>query len=122
MAIEHPTWATQHKKPGSELRLIRGRYYLYEVSSKWNPEKKRAQKITGKIMGSITEEKGFVPSRRIQQALPQEHKLVVKEYGATSFLAQLAHEVIEPLKHYFPEDWQSLTVAAFFRLLYQAPP
>ena len=103
MATQHPTWATQHKKTGTELRLIRGRYYLYEVSSKWNPEKKRAQKVTGKIIGSITEEMGFVPSRRNQPVLPQDHKLVIKEYGATSFLAQLAGETIEPLKRCFPE-------------------
>jgi len=37
MATEHPSWAVQFKRPGTELRLIRGRYYLYEVSSKWNP-------------------------------------------------------------------------------------
>jgi transposase len=121
MTRAHPAWAIQHKKPGTELRLIRGRYYLYEVSSKWNPVKKRAQKITGKIIGSITQEKGFVPSRRNHQNSALEVKLVVKEYGATSFLTQLANEVIEPLKHYFPEDWQSLVMAAFFRLLYQAP-
>ena len=41
---------------------MKGLYYLYEVSSKWNKEKKRAQKITGKILGRITEDKGFTPS------------------------------------------------------------
>ena len=50
---KHPQWATRHKRKGTELRLINGRYYLYEVSSKWNPEKKRAQKITGKLLGRI---------------------------------------------------------------------
>ena len=58
----HPEWALKHKKPGTELRLMKGRYYLYEVSSKWNKEKKRAQKITGKILGRITEDKGFIAS------------------------------------------------------------
>jgi len=42
---KHPEWALKHKKPGTELRLMKGRYYLYEVSSKWNKEKKRAQKL-----------------------------------------------------------------------------
>ena len=31
---KHPEWALKHKKPGTELRLLKGRYYLYEVSSK----------------------------------------------------------------------------------------
>lgn len=30
---EHPQWALDHKRPGTELRCIRGRYYLYECSS-----------------------------------------------------------------------------------------
>ena len=45
----HPQWATDHRKPGTELRLIRGRYYLYAVSSQYDPVRKRAKKITGKI-------------------------------------------------------------------------
>ena len=47
----HPAWAIEHRKPGTELRLINNKYYLYEVKSKWNPEKKRSVKITGKIVG-----------------------------------------------------------------------
>jgi len=32
---KHPQWALKHKQPGSELRLIKGRYYyLYAVTSK----------------------------------------------------------------------------------------
>ncbi len=38
----HPDWALKQKRPGTELRYIRGNYYLYGVSSKWNKEKKRA--------------------------------------------------------------------------------
>ena len=37
--ITHPEWALKHEKPGTELRFMKGRYYLYEVSSKWNKEK-----------------------------------------------------------------------------------
>ena len=58
----HPKWATKHKRKGTELRLINGRFYLYEVSSKWDPEKKRAKKITGKLLGKITKESGFIES------------------------------------------------------------
>ena len=67
--IIHPEWALKHKKPGTELRLMKGRYYLYEVSSKWNKEKKGAQKITGKILGRITEN-GFTPSGERTHLLP----------------------------------------------------
>ncbi|GLI54124.1 hypothetical protein [Thermodesulfovibrio yellowstonii] len=57
--MKQPEWALKYKTKGTELRLIGGTYYLYEVSSKWSPHKKRAQKITGRLLGKITPE-GFI--------------------------------------------------------------
>ena len=54
----HPEWALACKRKGTELRLIRGKYYLYEATSKWKPEKKQSIKITGKYLGRITEAEG----------------------------------------------------------------
>lgn len=83
--ITHPEWALKYKKPGTELRFMKGRYYLYEVSSKWNKEKKRAQKITGKILGRITEN-GFTPSGEKTQPLPQIKEVFVKSSGLGPFV------------------------------------
>ena len=57
---KHPEWALKHKTKGTELRLINGTYYLYKITSKWNPEKKRSQKITLGLLGKITQESGFI--------------------------------------------------------------
>ena len=38
----HPEWALAHKKPGTELRKIKGRYYLYDYKTVYDKEKKRA--------------------------------------------------------------------------------
>jgi hypothetical protein len=88
--MNHPEWALKHKKKGTELRLIRGTYYLYEVTSRWNPEKKRAQKITGRLLGKITPD-GFIPSSRYLQKPIQ--SVVVKEYGANHFLWQIIPDI-----------------------------
>ncbi|HOK36772.1 MAG TPA: hypothetical protein PK860_05780 [Paludibacteraceae bacterium] len=57
-------------------------YYLYEVTSKWNIEKKRSQKVTGKLLGGITEKDEYIESEKErlckQNALSS---LTVKEYG-----------------------------------------
>ena len=84
----HPKWATKHKRKGAELRLINGRYYLYEVSSKWDSEKKRAKKITGKILGRITRESGFVESdkAKLRKRELTVSKLCVKEYGVSALI------------------------------------
>ena len=60
----HPAWATKHKKTGTELRCIKGKYYLYEYKTVYDSSKKRAKKISGKIPGSITEQNGFIPSAK----------------------------------------------------------
>lgn len=58
--MAHPDWALKHKEKGTELRNIRGKYYLYRITSKWDPEKKVTRKITLGQIGVITEEHGLV--------------------------------------------------------------
>jgi len=67
----HPAWALVHRKPGTELRLLRGKYYLYAYTTVYNKEKKKARKISGKCLGRITEAEGFIPSpmRKLEQVL-----------------------------------------------------
>lgn len=60
----HPDWAVKFRRPGTELRCINGRYCLYECRCIYDKEKKRNRKITGKYLGSITEEGGFKPSKK----------------------------------------------------------
>lgn len=57
---KHPQWALQHKKPGTELRLINGRYYLYQYKTVYDKDKKRPRKITGKLIGRITQKEGLI--------------------------------------------------------------
>ena len=80
----HPEWALACKRKGTELRLLKGKYYLYEATSKWNPEKKRSVKITGKYLGRITEAEGFVESEkaRLRRQQVQIERIQVKEYGS----------------------------------------
>lgn len=61
---KHPIWATKYREPGKELRLLNGRYYLYEISARYDPERKRSVKVTGKILGRITKEEGFIESEK----------------------------------------------------------
>ena len=119
----HPQWATKHKKKGTELRLIGGRYYLYEVTSKWDPEKKRPKKITGKLLGRITKEDGFIESEKakLRRKSLSLTKLSVKEYGITSFITSYLGEYETLLKKHFPEHYKQILVLAYGRLAYHSP-
>ncbi|GAB4406285.1 MAG: transposase [Thermodesulfovibrionales bacterium] len=118
--MKHPEWALKQKRKGTELRLIRGTYYLYEVTSRWNPEKKRAQKITGRLLGKVTPE-GFIQSPKYALAQRPIQSVVVKEYGASNFLWQLISDVNSALQDAFPSCWREILIVACMRLLHQSP-
>jgi hypothetical protein len=119
----HPEWALACKRKGTELRLINGRYYLYQVTSKWNPEKKRSIKITGKLLGKITQADGFVESEkaRLRRQQIRIERIQVKEYGITAAIEHLFTDTVSALKKFFPDSWQQLVALAYGRLIHQSP-
>lgn len=119
----HPGWALKHKLKNTELRNIRGRYYLYKITSKWDPIKKRTKKVTLGMLGTITEKDGFILKGQSKKGRPSKLPKVVtiKEFGATNFLQIISKDIINTLRVHYPEHWQSLYVLAINRLLYQAP-
>ena len=119
----HPDWALACKRKGTELRLLNGKYYLYQVTSKWNPEKKRSIKITEKYLGSITEAEGFVESEkaRLRRQQIQIERVQVKEYGIASTIEHLFTDTVSALKKFFPDNWKQLIILAYCRLVFQSP-
>ncbi len=57
-----PGWLKKYKTKGVEFRVSGKNYYAYEMSSRWNKEKKRADKITGQYLRVVTHS-GIVKSR-----------------------------------------------------------
>lgn len=124
---QFPDWVLKHKKKGVELREIRGRYYVYEVSSKWNKEKKRSQKITGNYLGTITEASGFVPKRtqqvKVNKRVIKKKKplLSIKEWGLANFIQQNLSRYTELLEKHFPTTWQSILALSYGRFAESSP-
>jgi hypothetical protein len=119
----HPQWALACKRKGTELRLISGNYYLYEVSSKWSPEKKRPVKITGRLLGKITEADGFVESdkARLRKQQLMVESVQVKERGITAAMHALFGDTIKALRKHFPDSWERLLCLAYGRLVHRSP-
>lgn len=130
-----PDWAVKFRRPGTELRRVNDALYkLYECSSVYDKEKKRARKITGKYLGSITEAGGFKESRkRIMEREIEELKSgkpaevteprigEVKEYGLSDYILQEQKPCIDRLKTIFPEAWSRIVSLAYCRLRFQSP-
>ena len=61
--MEKPDYIKNFARPANtEIKFIKGHWYLYERHSVYDPQLGRSRKISGKILGSITEQ-GLVPSR-----------------------------------------------------------
>ena len=136
--MKHPDWAVKYRRPGTELRRItEKRYCLYECSSVYDKEKKRARKVTGKYLGSITEEGGFKESRkRVQERELEEARRspspasepapavkvgAVKEYGLSRYIIDCQADTMERLKRHFPDDWRRIVALVYCRLRHQSP-
>lgn len=120
--MAHPDWALKHKIKGTELRNIKGKFYLYRITSKYDKERKVTRKITLEMLGRITEQEGFIPKgQKVNKPTKTLPPVSVKEYGATKFLQSLGHDIFCELAETFPEHWRQLAILAMHRLIYQAP-
>jgi transposase len=117
--MELPTWVLQHKIKGTEIRKFKENYYLYKVTSKYNPEKKRSQKITVAFLGTITEN-GLIKTK-LERLKEGYVKISVKDFGDLKLVLFQNQDIVDVLKELFPSWWQQLFVAAFFRFVRQAP-
>ncbi len=77
--MSHPEWALKHKKKNTELRNIRGNYYLYKITSKRLKGKKWPQKITLGQIGVITEKEGLIPTGMKRKGVVPKGKSVCKD-------------------------------------------
>lgn len=120
---KHPEWATKFKRKGTELRFLNGRYYLYEVTSKWNPQKKRSQKITGKLLGKITEKDGFIesPKYALRKKKLDINTISVREFGINAMINTIFKDYISLIKKHFPKHYQEILVLAYCKLAYKSP-
>lgn len=123
----HPEWARRHVRPGTELRRINGRYYLYEVRCVYDAKRKKGKKVTGKILGSVTEA-GFVESPKRRLARSAEKTAVLPnasvsqlEYGLSFYFETAFAPFRERLQTAFPGIWRELIAMAYCRLAWQAP-
>lgn len=116
--MAYPEWVEKNRAKGTNISCIRGKYYLYEVTSEWNRDKGRAQKKTGKYLGRITEE-GLIPPRKQRTTTPL--TATTKEYGASSVLCELGKDIYEKLKERFPQEAETIFSLAVLRVIERCP-
>lgn len=114
-----PDWALKFKQPGTEIRLINGKYYLYQISSQWDSTLQRAKKTTSAYLGRITQQ-GFKP-KKVEAPIEADLQVNVRHFGTVHYFQHRCAAILRELDVFFPQWAQTLFVAAMFRLLYQSP-
>ena len=122
---KHPQWALEHKKPGTELRLMNEKYYLYEYKTVYDKQRKGPKKISGKLLGRITEQDGFIASskRKLEKAVDEKisTKPLCREYGVSSLILTQFKKHVKALQVAFPDYWKSILQIAYCRFVYRCP-
>jgi hypothetical protein len=95
-----------------ELKTINGRHFLYKVKSVYDPEKKRARKISGEYLGRVTRQGLTPPKNRVK---------TIHEYANAKLLSNLMKETEASLRENFPEDWRELTALAITKTIRDTP-
>ena len=108
-------WVKKYKTKGVEIRASGNRYYAYEMTSRWNREKKRADKITGQYLGVVTHD-GIVKPRSM---------VLVRsdyEYGNVALLCGIAERTVIPvLKEIYPNMWERIISYVILRNIQPLP-
>lgn len=112
---ERPQYVKDFKKgKNTEIKFIRGNWYLYSRSGEYDPTTKKMRKKSGSIIGKITEN-GLVYARPKVDSSSLDRVTTV-EIGFTGYLHQTFKEIAEKLKKHFPDCWKELFAVACLRL------
>ena len=113
--IDLPDWVRKYKTKGVEIRVSGQNYYAYEMTSRWNKEKKRADKITGQYLGVVTRD-GIVKPRSVGLVRSD------YEYGNIALLHGIAGKTVIPvLKEIYPTMWERIISYVILRNIQPLP-
>jgi Transposase len=120
-----------HKPAGFGALEIRcfgeGKYYVYQVTSVYDEIKGRPRKKTGRSIGKITENDGFIPNAEGMRIMAKRNMLaqgekVVRNHGAYAMLSMLSPALEESLRKHFPDLWREIKAFSLLRLVDKASP
>lgn len=114
-----PKWVLKHKTSGTQIVVLKNRYYLYKIKSIWDPIKKRSKKITENYLGVITEDGLIEPKHK--RVLSSLNHVTIKEFGASALINHLEKDLKSKLQKFFPNDWEEIFSFAAFRFLESSP-
>jgi len=118
-----PDWALKFREPKTEIKFIGNGYYKYAVEYRYNPSKKRTDKVTGILLGKITEQDGFIVSDKHQiRSMMVDAQIDIRNYGVYQLFSNLLEDEMTALRLLFPtRDCELLFCFAMYRWAHNSP-
>ena len=102
----YPDWVLKHKKKGTYVNCVNGKYYLYAAHSERIPGTKKVRRVSDGYLGRITKEDGLIPSKDKVSG-----DIVVFEYGLHMTALAVAGDIHKGLKREFRTAAERILVA-----------
>lgn len=92
----YPEWVMTHKKKGTYINFVNGKYYLYAAHSERVPGTKKVRRVSDGYIGRITLEDGLIPARDKVTG-----EVCVYEYGLCMTILDTCGTVAEGFRREF---------------------
>jgi transposase len=122
----YPDWVLKFRTPGTELRHIGDKFYLYTYKTIYDPIKKRPKKVSSSYIGRITETEGII--KKDKTLLEEKLKLKntvrvgnVREFGISNYISKHFIDHLNQLRLLFGKKAEIIFLIAYARLVFQSP-
>jgi hypothetical protein len=110
---DYPDWVMVHKKKGTYINVVSGKYYLYAAHSERVPGTKKVRRISDGYLGRITEKEGFIPAKG-----KMSDGIDVYEFGLSETIMRLCPKIHAGLRREFRVNADYVMVAGTLIVMY----
>ena len=109
----YPDWVLAHKKKGTYINHVKGKYYLYAAHSERIPGTNKVRRVSDGYIGRITEEDGLILARD-----KVKDEVVVYECGLCMTLLGLSKDIHKGMKRGFRDAADKILVSGILSVAY----
>jgi transposase len=122
----YPAWVLKYRTPGTELRHIGDRFYLYTYKTVYDPIKKRPKKVSSSYIGRITEAEGIIKKDKslLEEKLIKKNTIRlgnIREFGVSNYIDKYFSDHLIQLRVLFGKKAELIFLIAYARLVFQSP-
>ena len=110
---DYPDWVTKHKRKGTYINFVKGKYYLYAAHSQLVKGTDKVKRVCDGYLCRITEEDGLIPPKDKVNEPP-----VVLEYGLSATILSVCNKIHKGMHRSFTKTGDLVMAASILSVLF----